>query len=122
VTHVRFAFGFGPDALPVGGGVTIAPIPDECLNLKAGAKVPPECPQPQEPQQFDGMPEVEVFDRTGHGAWHRLPHPTHGQTYDLADSARFCDPTTGTLLVRYVNFSQDQVGFAVDVSIEGSVQ
>jgi hypothetical protein len=92
------------------------------MNLKPDAKVPPECPQPQGPQQFDGMPEVEVFDRTGHGAWHRLAHPSQGQTYDLADAARYVDPTTGTLLVRYVNDAQDQVGFAVAVSIEGSVK
>jgi hypothetical protein len=122
VTHVRLAFGFGPEGMPIAGGVQIAPIPDTCMNLKPDAKVPPECPQPQGPQQFDGMPEVEVFDRTGHGAWHRLAHPSQGQTYDLADAARYVDPTTGTLLVRYVNDAQDQVGFAVAVSIEGSVK
>jgi hypothetical protein len=32
------------------------------------------------------------------------------------------DPTTGTLLVRYVNDRQDQVGFSVSVAIEGTVR
>jgi hypothetical protein len=63
-----------------------------------------------------------VFDRTGAGSWHRLPHPVQGQTYDLADPTRYVDPATGTLLVRYVNDNQDQVGFFVSVAIEGTIR
>jgi len=122
VSHVRFGFGFGPEAGPIAGGVAVAPVPDVCMNVKQGDKLPAICPLPLPPDQFDGMPDVEVFDRTGAGTWHRLAHPTQGQTYDLADAARYVDPATGTLLVRYVNDSQDQVSFAVAVSIEGVVK
>jgi hypothetical protein len=45
-----------------------------------------------------------------------------GQTYDLADPTRYVDPATGTLLVRYVNDNQDQVGFFVSVAIEGTIR
>jgi hypothetical protein len=68
------------------------------------------------------MPEVEVFDRTGGGTWHRLTHPSQGTTYDLVDAARYVDPRTGTLLVRYVNDAQNDVGFGVNVSIEGTIR
>ena len=122
VSHVRFGFGFEGEALPIAGGVAVEPIPDACMNLKQGDKIPADCPQPVPQNQFDGMPEIELFDRTGAGTWHRLAHPTQGQTYDLADAARYVDPATGTLLVRYVNEAQDQVGFAVAVSIEGVVK
>jgi hypothetical protein len=121
VSHVRFAFGFGGDgSAVVGGGVTIRPIDDRCLQPQR-KQVVIDCPKPLPRDQFDGMPEVEVFDRTGGGTWHRLTHPSQGLTYDLADPARYVDPATGTLLVRYVNDAQDQVGFGVNVSIEGSL-
>jgi len=121
VSHVRFAFNFGPDGLAVGGGVPIKPIPDVCMEIGDDEKVPPACPAPVPADRPDGMPEIEVFDRTGAGSWHRLDHPSQGSTYDLADPARYVDPATGTLLVRYVNDRQDSVGFAVQVSIEGTV-
>jgi hypothetical protein len=80
------------------------------------------CPKPLTPDKFDGIPEVEVFDRTGSGVWHRLTHATQGQTYELADPASYVDPATGTLLVRYVNDVQDNVGFSVAISIEGAIR
>jgi hypothetical protein len=124
VTHVRMQFGFGGDQwIAPSGGVEIKPIPDVCLDeVPVPARVPVVCPKPLPPEQFDQMPEVEVFDRTGKGTWHRLTHPSQGQTYDLANAGRYVDPATGILLVRYVNDVQDQVGFAVNVSIEGTVQ
>jgi hypothetical protein len=122
VSHVRLQFGFGGDQwIAPDGGVEIQPIPDVCLDKEA-APGPVACPKPLPPEQFDQMPEVEVFDRTGKGTWHRLTHPSQGRTYDLANAARYVDPATGILLVRYVNDVQDQVGFSVNVSIEGTVQ
>jgi len=121
VDHVRLAVGFGPEGAPVVGGEPIAPIPDTCMKLKDGDPVPAECPKPVPADQFDGTPEIEVFDRTG-GAWHRLAHAVQGRTYDLADAAHYVDPATGALLVRYVNEHQDQVGFSVAIAIEGSVK
>jgi hypothetical protein len=32
------------------------------------------------------------------------------------------DPTTGTVLIRYVNDRSDQVGFQVDVALTGTVE
>ena len=74
-----------------------------------------------DPPIFDGMPEVEVFDR-GADEWMRLPHPDPGPRYALAEPARYVDPATGTVLVRFVNDRQDGVGFDFDLSITGDVR
>jgi hypothetical protein len=121
VSHVRLGFSFGPEGIPIDGGAPIAPIPDVCMTVKEGDRLPARCPKPVPADQFDGMPEIELFDRTA-GTWHRLEHAVTGRTYDLADAPRYVDPATGTLLVRYVNEHQDQVGFTVAVAIEGSVK
>ena len=120
VERVRLAAGFGPDQTIGGGGVKVEPIPDVCLDPKA--KHPPACPKPLPPDQFDGIPEIEVFDRTGAGSWHRLPHIGMGQTYDLMNPARYADPETGAVLVRFVNERQDPVNIYLTVSIEGTVK
>jgi hypothetical protein len=104
------------------GGVKVVPIPDACLNVKEPAKPPADCPKPLPIEQFDGLPEIELFDRTGDGTWHRLPHPSQGQTYDVADAADYVDPSTGAVLVRLVNDRQDQVNVFVSVAIEGNVR
>ena len=123
VSHVRFQFGFGGDSfIPPAGGVGMIPLPDVCQQVKPDDLLPQACPKPIAPENFDNLPEVEVFDRTGPGVWHRLPHPIQGQLYDLADAGRYVDPATGTLLVRFANEVQDQVSFAVNLSIEGTVQ
>jgi hypothetical protein len=121
------AMSFGGDqAVRASGGTKIEPIPDACIPQDGPAAspivVPPDCPKPLPPDQFDGMPEVEVFDRTGVGAWHRLPHFQMGQVYDLANPARYVDPNTGALLVRLVNDRQDQVNAFLGMSIQGSVK
>jgi hypothetical protein len=122
VSHVRIGFGFGLDqaggAGGVSNGVVVAPIPDQCADAKSG-ETPAACPTPQPAGQVDGLPDVEVFDRTANG-WDRLPH-LNG-SYDLADPGRYVDPATGSLLVRYVNDSQDQVTFGAAVAIEGTVR
>jgi hypothetical protein len=121
VDHVRLATGFGPDE-PIGGGggVKVEPIADVCLDPKA--KHPLTCPKPIPADQFDGIPEVDVFDRTGAGSWHRLPHLGMGRTYDLAHPERYADPGTGTVLMRFVNERQDPVNIYLNVSIEGTVK
>jgi hypothetical protein len=123
VDHVRLATGFGPDQ-PIGGGggggAKIEPIADVCLDPKA--KHPSTCPKPLPADQFDGIPEVEVFDRSGAGSWHRLPHLGMGQTYDLIHPERYADPGTGAVLMRFVNERQDPVNIYLNVSIEGTVK
>jgi hypothetical protein len=122
-SHLRLAMNFGPDGIVRDtGGLAVEPIPDACLNVKAPAKAPATCPKPLPPDQFDGVPEVELFDRTGGGAWHRLPHLNGGQTYDVADAANYVDPSSGAVLVRFVNDRQDPVSVYLGVAIEGTVK
>jgi len=123
-TRLRIGLSCCPDGSVFGnlGGVDVAPIPDACLNVKAPAKPPIDCPKERPADQFDGMPEVELFDRTGHGAWHRLPHLGDGRTYDVANPARYIDPATGAVLVRLVNDRQDSVNAFLSVSIQGTVK
>ena len=66
---------------------------------------------------LDGMPEVELFD-LAKGDWVRLPHLADGDRYTVADPTRYVDPTTGTVLVRFVNDRSDGVGFSFDLSID----
>ncbi len=54
--------------------------------------------------------------------WKRLPHLASGTRYTVTDPARYVDPTTGTVLVRFVNDRADQVGFQVDVAVTGTVE
>ena len=121
-THLRLGLSFGPDG-SIGdlGGVKIGPIPDACVNVKAPAKAPADCPKPRQADQFDGMPEVELFDRVA-AVWHRLPHLDPSRTYDVDNGATYVDPETGAVLVRFVNDRQDQVGVYLGLSIQGSVK
>jgi hypothetical protein len=125
VSHVRLGFSFGPEGV-VAGGLPIEPIPDACQVVldqprAADRFIPAGCPKPRPADQFDGVPEVDVFDRTA-SAWHRLPHVQQGQVYDLANPSRYVDPTTGAFLVRFVNERDDPVGFAAAIAIEGTVK
>jgi hypothetical protein len=71
---------------------------------------------------MDGLPEIEVFDRTGEGTWKRLPKLEPNQRYALASPASYVEPGTGTLLVRFVNENLDSVGFSFGVELSGTVQ
>jgi hypothetical protein len=108
-----------PTPQPAGGTDTpTTPVPS---GTEAPAK-PDACPAPLLPDQFDGIPEVEVFDRTGAGTWRRLPHFQPGSTYDLDKPENYVDPSNGTILIRFVNDRQDGIGFAFLVSLEGTVR
>jgi hypothetical protein len=121
-TDVVLNLGFGGD-IGVGGG--LEPKPIEPLD-----EIPPpcdpqleNCPGADEPKNpnraFDGMPELEVFD-VAVSEWRRLPHLTQGQRYSLASPATYVEPTTGTLLVRFVN-EQDNASFNLGVELSGVV-
>jgi hypothetical protein len=121
-SHVRLGLSFGPDgSVGTTGGAKIVPIPDSCLDPKKPSP-DTDCPKPRPADQFDGLPEVEVFDRTGAGTWHRLPHLSQGTTYDLADAPNYVDPSTGAVLVRFVNERQDPVSVYLLLSIQGTVR
>ena len=108
--------------LNFGGAPTLNVKPTEIEPLPS---MPPRCPNPPTPEcgalVFDGLPEVEVFDRSSQ-EWKRLPHLGSGMRYSVADPARYVDPVTGTVLLRFVNDRMDGVGFSVDVSISGIVE
>jgi hypothetical protein len=92
---------------------------------------PGESPAPCDPNQekcfpdggvFDGVPEIEVFDRTGDGKWVRLPHFEQGEVYALRDPQRYVDPASGTVLVRFASELEEGSGFSFDIRIEGDVR
>ena len=109
-------------SLNFGGAPTLDVKPTEIEPLPS---MPPRCPNPPTPEcgalVFDGLPEVDLFDRSSQ-EWKRLPHLGSGTRYSLSDPARYVDPVTGTVLLRFVNDRMDGVGFSVDVSISGIVE
>jgi hypothetical protein len=124
-TKVHLTMGLGGDALGGGNGPAIGPVPAECVPLDgeaSAAPLPKACPVPTPADQSDGIPEVDVFDRTGAGTWRRLPHFQPGSTYDLDHPERYVDPSSGTLQVRFVNDRQDGVGIQFQVGLEGTVR
>jgi hypothetical protein len=120
----------GGGDMPVAGGQpkALEPMkPQPCRDEPADA---PDCAEPEPPPVcdpnlgcpfIDGIPEIEVFDRSGPGSWVRMKHFAMGSTYDLADPERYVDPASGTLLVRFVNDKQDNIYFTFQVRIEGDV-
>ncbi len=113
-TQLTIGMNFGD-----GGTSTDAPV------VSPLPSIPPMCPQPPTPDcgplTFDGVPEVEVFDIDAQ-AWRRLPHLSGGNRVAVADAQHYIDPTSGTLLVRFVNDRADGVGFQVDISMSGTVE
>jgi hypothetical protein len=101
-------------------GLAVSPVP-----VKPLPTAPPPCDPASsddcEPELVDGLPEVEVFDAEA-AAWKRLPHFESGTRYTVDSPARYVDATTGTVLLRFVNELSDSVGFAVDLSISGTVE
>jgi hypothetical protein len=69
----------------------------------------------------DGLPDLEVLDvRTG--AWVQFEHLTQSRAYLLPDAARWTDPASGELQVRFVNPRQDGVSFQFPVSVAGTIR
>jgi hypothetical protein len=128
--RVIIGMGFGGD-IAIGGGQPKALEPMKPQPCRDEPADDPDCAEPEpiacDPNTqdcgrfFDGIPEVEVFDRTGVGSWVRMKHLAIGSTYDLADPERYVDPASGTLLIRFVNDRQEGVGFSFQVRIEGDV-
>ena len=120
VSEVRMLFGTGGGSTPLPGGKLIEPLteaPVDCTDSKNS--VPEGC----QARRDDLLPEIEIFDRTGKGAWLRLPRMTAEASYRLADPTRYVDPTTGQLVVRFVNSNpESSSGFAFQAALVGSVQ
>jgi hypothetical protein len=119
VSEIRLNLGQG--GVPVvGGGKELEPLPEipvTCLDSKN--QLPEGCAA----RRDDFLPEIEVFDRTGEGAWVRLPRLAGDQQYRLANPTRYVDPTTGQMLVRFVNDNLEMsVGFAFQLALVGKIQ
>jgi len=101
-------------------GLSVAPEP-----IKPLASIPPTCEpsatDPCKPAVFDNLAEVELFD-VQKGTWMRMPRFQSGSQYAVDSPARYVDPTSGTVLVRFINDSSDSVGFSVDLSISGDIE
>jgi hypothetical protein len=105
---VGLSFG-GDQAIPAGKGRKL----EEKRRCEPGSE---GCIVPQ-----DGLPDVEVLDvRTGD--WVQFAHMLQGQAYELPDAARWVDPASGELQVRFVNERQDQISFQFQARIEGTVR
>jgi hypothetical protein len=127
---IPFGGTFAPSALRLGfnsvngflaaGGKPVEPlatIPPACTDLQQSQ--PPGCIGPRQ----DFLPDVEIFDRSGQGAWVRLPRFAQDSAYSVANPERYIDPSSGQVLVRFVNDNPDSnLGFGFGVSIEGEVR
>lgn len=119
--QLQLALNFGgAPAFPSGGGTEVEPLPTAPVMCTDAANSRPEgCT----PRVQDGMPEVDLWDRTGDGAWVRLPHLTNGNVYTMKEPARYVDPTSGQVLVRFVNDNPDGgVGFSFQLGIGGEIK
>jgi hypothetical protein len=128
-SNVVLGMNFGGDFSTLGGRPKeIAPLPKQpCPEDDSSASdcTPPPTALKCDPNTgdcFNEIPAVEVFDRSGDGKWLRLPELRVGNSYSLRNPARYVDPGTGTMLVRFVNDAVDGIGFQFQVRIEGTVR
>jgi len=106
------------------GGV--ATLPDPGSEVEPGPAPPtPEpgtTPAPMAPPPgWSGLPAVDVLDVTT-GEWRRLPDPVPGGAISLRDPARYVDPASGTLQLRFVSDRAEGVSFQLAVQLEGVVR
>lgn len=118
-TELQLALNFGGNSFPVGSPVSVSrldEVPALCTDV--ANTQPPGC----QPPRLDGIPEIELFDRTGEGAWIRLPHLGQGSAYAVAEPDRYVDPASGQVLVRFVNeMRESSVGFQFQLAISGVI-
>ena len=106
---------FGGD-VGLGDPASIEPLDAIPVTCQAGVTVA-GCVQPA----ADGIPEAELFDLTT-STWVRLPHFAPGARYSVSEPTRYIDPTSGTVLIRFVNDQSDGIGFSASVAIRGTVK
>ncbi len=102
--------GFGGDATGLGGKQAMLGEQERC-DPKADGCTPPQ----------DGLPELEILD-IHTGTWVQFEHMTAGQAYEVENAARWIDPATGQVKVKFVNERQDGIGFQFKVEITGTVE
>lgn len=120
VSELRLVLGSGGGVGVVAGGKPVQPLPTipvACTDVQNTK--PAGC----EARRLDFLPELEVFDRTGDGAWVRLPRLNADAPYTLADPTRYVDPSTGQVLVRFVNDNPEgSAGFSFQLALVGVVE
>ncbi len=127
-TALRIALGFSPDATGfTGGGRPINAGPPTCDPSTACPSPDPDAPAQPSPSDEvpgppdSGIPVIALFDLQAN-AWRTLPGLQGGGTYAVTDPARFVDPVTGTVLVRFDSKDQNGIGFAFGIRLEGRVR
>jgi hypothetical protein len=73
------------------------------------------------PVQQDGLPDIEVLD-VQTGDWVQFAHLQANRAYSLPDPARWVDPATGEVQVKWVNERQDGIGFQFGMILTGTVR
>lgn len=120
VREIRLSLGTGGGIAVPPGGKAIEPLPSAPVGCTDSNNTTPEgCVAPRD----DFLPELEVFDRTGDGTWLRLPRLAGDAPYTLANPARYVDPATGQMLVRFVNESPElTTSFGFQLALVGTVE
>ncbi|MDP9244740.1 MAG: hypothetical protein M3O77_06625 [Chloroflexota bacterium] len=120
VTQIRLLLSSGGAQGTGAIGKEITPLASPpVLCTDSNNTIPAGC----EARRNDGLPEIEVFDRTGDGTWMSLPRLTTEATYTLADPTRYVDPATGQMLVRFINDNPESTsGFGFQLALVGDVE
>ena len=118
-SELQLALNFSGSSFPSSSPVSARALDSVSVTCTDVANTqPPGCTPPR----LDGIPEVELFDRTGDGAWVRLPHLGQGSAYAIENPGRYVDRATGQLLVRFANeMPESNVGFQFQVAISGVI-
>lgn len=108
--NLKFSLSMGGDmTMPAGVAETAAQI-TRCEPGAEGCVV-----------VADGLPEVDVLDVTT-GQWVQLAHLAMGRAYTLADPARYINPASGEVQVRFTNQRTDQISFQFPIEITGTIR
>lgn len=90
-----------PAAVPIGGRCA-TPTAKDCSTVST-------------------FPDVDVFDVQA-GAWVELGGLSVDVPYTLTNAARWVDPATGEVQVRFTNQSHDQISWLFAIAVDGVVQ
>ena len=111
------------DGLPMGDpeGAPVQPLTkqpdqDDPVGPREPAAVPGDGGMKPE---FDGLPEVQLFDRVA-GRWMEFAPFTPQVAREIANPERYVD-SGGSVLVRFVNRSEQLTFFRMQVRLEGEV-
>jgi hypothetical protein len=102
------------------GAAMDLPVPDRGAAPNVG--VPDEVKPQLEPAVFDGMPDLQLFDRVS-GRWIEFVHPAAGQEWTIGSPERFVDQS-GAFRARFVNRADQGMTtwFSFSVHIEGTAR